>query len=184
MKSWERWIVYILLFIVLILSIVSICRTLPRTDLGFDYLGVIVGILSLLVTALIGWNIYTTIDVKSQVKSIKNITDKAQEETKARAYTSLMNQTSYIVEGRKENDDCYNAISNGLFACKHYHLAGKTKDRDELLSIISNFKIENSTLNHKQINDLRIILGQLKSYDIDITQIENWLNSYEEAKQT
>ena len=99
------------------------------------------------------------------------------------AYTSIMNQTSYKVEGRKENDDCYNAIANGLFACKHFHLAGKRKERDNLLSMITNFKTENCVLNHEQINKLRMILGQLKSLDIDITLIYEWLNNYETVKQ-
>ena len=39
--------------------------------MDFDYYGVIVGILSLLVTALIGWNIYTAIDVKNSVKKLE-----------------------------------------------------------------------------------------------------------------
>lgn len=39
------------------LSIVAVCVSLPRTDLGFDYLGLIVGMLSILVTVLLGWQI-------------------------------------------------------------------------------------------------------------------------------
>ena len=34
------------------------------TELGIDSMGIIVGILSLLVTVLIGWNIYSIIDVR------------------------------------------------------------------------------------------------------------------------
>lgn len=37
-----------------------------KAELGFDYQGVLVGVLSLLVTILIGWNIYTIIDIKTQ----------------------------------------------------------------------------------------------------------------------
>lgn len=72
MKSWECWIVYILLFIALILSIISICRTCPRTDLGFDYMGVIVGLLALLVGFLVAWQIYKTIDIEKKVDLISN----------------------------------------------------------------------------------------------------------------
>lgn len=75
MKSWERWIVYILLFIVLILSIISICRTCPRTDLGFDYMGVIIGLLSLLVTFLLGWNIYQVLNIKQTKEQIQKEVD-------------------------------------------------------------------------------------------------------------
>lgn len=143
----------------------------------------VISILSFLVTILIGWQIYQVIEIKSQIQAIRDRTNKMQEETMARAYTSIMNQTSYIVEGRKDNDDCYNAISNALFACKHFHLAGKKEDGDKLLSMIAKFKIENCTLNRDQINNLRIILGQLSCFDIDTVSVNEWLNNYEKVKQ-
>ena len=74
-------------------------------------MSVLVSILSILVTLLIGWEIYSVLDIKKTVKEIKTNTNKIQEETMARAYTSIMNQTSYLVEGRSENDDCFNAVS-------------------------------------------------------------------------
>lgn len=60
----------------LALSIVAIifciCRIFPRTyNLGIDYIGIIVGILSLLVTILIGWNIYTVLDIKCTISCNK-----------------------------------------------------------------------------------------------------------------
>ena len=55
--------IVVAVLISLCLSITAITITAPRTyDLNFDYYGVIVGILSLLVTALLGWNIYALID--------------------------------------------------------------------------------------------------------------------------
>lgn len=41
----------------------ALVRCLPTVDVRFDYLGVIIGILSLLVTTLIGWQIYTIINI-------------------------------------------------------------------------------------------------------------------------
>ena len=61
MDKAKEVIIYIIVLASLIMSIFSLCNSLPRTD-GLDYIGVIVGILSLLVTILIGWNIYTVID--------------------------------------------------------------------------------------------------------------------------
>ena len=56
----------------LLVSIITLCLVKPHcSELGFDYQGVIVGILSLLVTALIGWNIYTTIDLKGKIDEFK-----------------------------------------------------------------------------------------------------------------
>jgi hypothetical protein len=41
-----------------------------------DYIGVIVGILSLLVTVLIGWNIYIALDIKKEWEKYKKDIDK------------------------------------------------------------------------------------------------------------
>ena len=47
-------------------SIVALCIAVYRSpELGFDYLGLLVGIQAVLVTALIGWNIYAVLDLRS-----------------------------------------------------------------------------------------------------------------------
>ena len=59
-------------FIALIFSIAALCMTHPN-QLGFDYIGAIVGILALLVTVLIGWNIYQLVDVKGIRKDFEEL---------------------------------------------------------------------------------------------------------------
>ena len=65
----------ILAIISVIFSIVALCNTCPRLikkdDFGFDYLGVIVGILALLVTVLIGWNIFSALGIQKEIKDMK-----------------------------------------------------------------------------------------------------------------
>lgn len=173
---WNRYGSVLAVIISLIALSISILRCEP---LEMDWFGVLVGILSLLVTTLLGWQIYSVIDIKKTVDEIKSHTNRAQEETMARAYTSIMNQTSYIIEGR-ENDDCYNAIANGLYACKHYHLAGNNKECSNLLSILSNFNKDKCSLNKKHIKDLWKIIGQLKECGVDVHKIEKWLTDYDE----
>lgn len=56
----------------IIISIIAICNVYPR-ELGIDYLGWIVGILALLTTILLGWNIYTTIDIKENHRRYTSI---------------------------------------------------------------------------------------------------------------
>lgn len=51
-------------------------RYIPPQQTGFDYLGVIIAILALLVTLLVGWNIYSTIKAKEEIKDIKDDFDK------------------------------------------------------------------------------------------------------------
>ena len=59
------WIALGLSAIAIIVSIIAICIACPHVpELGFDYQGVIVGILALLVTMLIGWNIFSIIDIR------------------------------------------------------------------------------------------------------------------------
>lgn len=62
-----------------------LCNEYPRyfdkDNLGFDYLGAIVGILALLVTILIGWNIFYAIHNKEKIKSeIREDVDKMIDE--------------------------------------------------------------------------------------------------------
>lgn len=65
--NWSFWLS------ILNLSVVIFCLTfcLPRIttceDYGFDYMGVIVGVLAILVTLLLGWNLFTLFDFKEKI---------------------------------------------------------------------------------------------------------------------
>lgn len=64
----------------LLLSVIAVCVAVWRSpELGFDYQGVLVGVLSLLVTVLIGWQICNFMYINKKVSSIDKI---AKEVTK------------------------------------------------------------------------------------------------------
>ncbi|MGM9805855.1 MAG: hypothetical protein ACI3Z7_05405 [Candidatus Aphodosoma sp.] len=72
----------------IIMSIVALADTHPRVlysangktvVLGFDYIGVIVGILALLVTCLVAWNIWQVFDTKNTVRKAEEASEKIQE---------------------------------------------------------------------------------------------------------
>lgn len=68
----------------LLLSVIAVCVAAWRSpELSFDYQGVIVGVLSLLVTALIGWQIYNSIEINRKVNGTEDmarrITNEAME---------------------------------------------------------------------------------------------------------
>ena len=74
----------VLCLVACVLGFAAICIAIPRIgDVDLDYMGVIVGILSILVTVLIGWNIYTIVDFNKikdeqntfQASSIKKINE-------------------------------------------------------------------------------------------------------------
>jgi uncharacterized membrane protein YgaE (UPF0421/DUF939 family) len=73
MKNWINSVISIVAFII---SIIAIAKINPTQVIDFDYLGVIIGVLSFLVTLLIGYQIYTVINVKEELKEVR----KAREE--------------------------------------------------------------------------------------------------------
>lgn len=71
----------------IIMSLCSLCRSRERV-LGFDYLGVIVGILALLVTFLVAWQIVQTIVSKEQLRNIQKM---VHDQTKHSIHLNLHN---------------------------------------------------------------------------------------------
>jgi hypothetical protein len=69
MNSKLQWINFFLSIVAIFISCVAICNVAPR-QLGFDYIGVIVGILALLVTTLIGWQIVQYIFAENKMRDI------------------------------------------------------------------------------------------------------------------
>ncbi|WP_308744842.1 hypothetical protein [uncultured Bacteroides sp.] len=65
----------------IICSVVAICVSLPSSpELGMDYIGVIIGILSLLVTMLIGWQIWNVIAIDKKIDGkVKQTSDSLTE---------------------------------------------------------------------------------------------------------
>ncbi len=64
-----------------VISGVSLAIVLSRsTDLGVDYMGLIVGVLALLITILIGWNIYNAIDFRENEKRLESKISKAEQD--------------------------------------------------------------------------------------------------------
>lgn len=65
----------------IICSVVAICVSLPSApELGIDYIGVIVGILSFLVTLLIGWQIWNVIAIDKKIDGkVKQTSDSLTE---------------------------------------------------------------------------------------------------------
>lgn len=62
---------FALLAVAIILCIVHFPRIIQNHNLGFDYLGLIVGILAFLVALLIGWQIYNTINAKHEFDTLE-----------------------------------------------------------------------------------------------------------------
>lgn len=55
--------------VAMILSIFTICKTCPKSESDFNYLGFLVGILSLLIAVLLGWQILSTIGISHKMSN-------------------------------------------------------------------------------------------------------------------
>ena len=71
----KYWINSILSIVAIALSIIAIAKVAPTQIIDFDYLGAIIGVLSFLVTLLIGYQIYTVINVKEELKEVRKAKD-------------------------------------------------------------------------------------------------------------
>ena len=106
-KEYPIWIICI---VSLLFSVVAVCTAVWRTpELSFDYQGVIVGVLSLLVTVLIGWNIYTTIGIENRISKFKYAVP-----------ISLCTSLAQLGKALYNNDDYANALMSLLNALAVY----------------------------------------------------------------
>lgn len=120
----------------IIFSIVAICVSLPSTpELGIDYIGVIVGILSLLVTMLIGWQIYNVIAIDKKI-------DSKIEKTKKYLSNSIKETSDKMLEHiQNENDKIGHEVLIALEILRGEYFALNNKYNDSLccyLDAISN----------------------------------------------
>lgn len=78
-KKWSNKFCWVLIVIGLLMNVFGFWITAKAApspaELDFDYNGVIVGVLSLLVTALLGWNVYSLIDLKNNAEQNHKIND-------------------------------------------------------------------------------------------------------------
>lgn len=82
MKNGWKVAIFIGIGISLSCSIAAICIASPHIpQLGFDYQGVLVGILSALVTILIGWQIWNLISAKDNLKKMSEEIEEAHQAT-------------------------------------------------------------------------------------------------------
>lgn len=76
----KSWISFSICCFAILLSLVAIGAALPICGaLDFDYYGAIVGVLALLITVLMGYQIYTVINVKDELKEMKLLRDSLEQ---------------------------------------------------------------------------------------------------------
>lgn len=126
MKNREKWIVEISLLIVFAFSLTALCCSCPRnTCLEFDYLGVIIGVLSFLVafiTIIFGYNIYSLRDNLRKEQAVKIDDIKKEQAVKI---NNLKNEISAEIDtlGNEVSGNMFFRVAELEYELKKYTLA-------------------------------------------------------------
>lgn len=101
-----------------------------------DWMGVLVGVLSLLVTAVVGINIYTLVDFNRATKKVEDMKqeiNKQEIEIWTRSEKNLIEFHMavfmlYLSKDNKDHKDAYQIVLSGLSAMVHQSRIGLYKD--------------------------------------------------------
>lgn len=183
MNRYRTIIALILSAISIVVSVIALCRACPHTsDLGMDYQGVIVGILALLVTVLIGWQIYTAINVKEELKEIKALKTEINMKIRNMSLdlekeTSIeLSQAIRILFAKSTNDiSKYLPVMFSVYCSEHNGNMDVSKKLAEMsiyrsLGIILSFDKESRELLIKDI-----------AKGLDYKEVSHFLSSFEDA---
>ena len=180
MSKYGNTITLILSAISIMVSVAALCRTYPHTSgLGMDYQGVIVGMLALLVTILIGWQIYTAINVKEELKDIKDLRreiNKQERDIYIRSTNNLFEFQSamfmmYDNKKEKSNSDIFQLYLHGISSIYHLCSLGKQNECTSIVNILIARKsiLMSEKFQKEQIDSLMDILLSA----MDISKVEN-----------
>lgn len=142
-KIFGRIVYHLVSTINAISCIVLLCIICPRVkNLGFDYIGVVVTILALLVTLLIGWNIWSMIDIKGVRKEFNTLNLDIQHK-----FNYLQNMTDYntaLMYGR----------TSQMIACSLADIGKEELKKDMLCSAITSVKMFANLSSDKEYNSI------------------------------
>lgn len=146
--------------ITLVISIIALCVSCYRTpDLGFDYMGVLVGILALLVTILLGWNIYVAVQLNEVMD--KKIGE-AQKRAERKINIALATTQMRILNGYIANQDWY-MVMRGYSTCIWDILQLQEKKMaGDIISLIDNILYKIEIKNKKEEVAFKELINDIK----------------------
>lgn len=163
--------------IAIVLSVIAISTSFPRTEMSFDYLGFITGCLGFLVTVLLGWNIYTIFDFRQERQDLKAYFDEQKQYVKAVGSDlrmTFMNQIANVSLLEKHISDVYSylmGINNTVPLYFYYiHLT--------LGAIINSAQSENYDNCNVWVNELLAVIKEPEVIEMPITSKMSLLKSF------
>ena len=106
MKDKVNWAL-VLSVVAVVLGIIAICNVYPRNlGFGMDYQGWITGVLAILVTALIGWQIYSSVSIEKRMEQkIGQALETHSDNIKKRIYINIVSIYSLMYLEASKNMD-------------------------------------------------------------------------------
>lgn len=170
--------------IAIVLCIWALIRTYwYKEPVDADWLGVLVGILSLLVMLLIGWNIYSVIDLnrlKNDTEILNNTIDKEVDKkikaSKVEVTMELMRITHFLIDTKKSNQPMDGIIvAFKTFKSSDDSIWLKSMSREWILGLMTSFIKHNilTDSNLKQLKDeltdgeIEFFLSEFLNYSVE-----------------
>lgn len=160
--------------VAIILSVIAIATRYPRADLSIDYMGVIVGILSLLVAALLGWQVFNAIEMRTVIKEHDRLSHQLTLYTNILANQDRRNIELIEAFHCAHVADMYNTDSVSYQTARYIALM-----RACLHFIRANVPIDYATFVSVR-NNLGTILERIEQFDASTrTQFNNFRETYD-----
>lgn len=125
MKCFLKICAWIIATVNSVASIVLLCVICPRLisheQLEFDYIGIVVAIFALLITLLVGWNIYSALELKKDLLSkVDNLRSEYNEKLKEH---SILNEREFnnILTAMKRSENFCNKLDESLLELLKIH---------------------------------------------------------------
>ena len=136
--------VIVLCAVSIFLSLAALCTSYFRCEpITMDWMGVLVGVLSFLVTVLLGWQIYTLLDIKKLQEEIKRKDEgiyKRSEKNLAETHMALWAfYLTNMTEGDITQNSHYGFIQSGVATIIHFSRYGDYAKADSVASKLIQF---------------------------------------------
>ena len=163
--------------VAIILSVIAIMASLAKNAVSFDYLALLTGILEVLVTVLIGWNIYTIFDFRQERQNLKEYFDEQKQSVRSVGNDLRMtfkNQIANVSIINKNISDVYSYLMgiNKSVPLSFYYIYLT------LGAIISAAQSENYASCNVWVNELLAVITTPEKIEMPVTSKMHLLNSF------
>ncbi len=146
----KNWISTTISIVALGIAIVAMAKVAPAKELDFDYYGAIIGVLSFLVTLLMGYQIYTVINVKKELDDVRRLKEEIDTKLQEKAdvlskeYKEELANTAPLIMAiaSKDRDIVESEVFKAYRVSKKGQLAKELAGRTLLVMLLELSKLE------------------------------------------